>query len=227
MRKVENIGYYKNKLIRLFEEYNECYDQEYVNFAEKQKKDLFNLSIRPGFNNSSLSMESIITTSTDIDFGNELNFRFGIEAEFILPFNNNKWAIIIEPTYQYFKSEKELKYKNIRDEIVTYEVGKVEYTSIEVPFGVRHYFFLNDNSKIFINGSVVLDFSRNSDINFKYARDLEIGTESILAFGLGYKYNDKFGIELRYHTSRNILSNYSNWYSNYDTVSAIFGFSFF
>ena len=215
--KVENLEYKKNDLVDFFVEYNKCNNQEYINFEEKQKKDLFNLNIRPGFNSSKLSIQNGVSSLRDTDFNNELGFRFGIEAEFIIPFNKNKWAVIIEPTYQYFKSEKELTNRDV----------KADYKSIELPIGVRHYFFLNKNSKIFINGSFVIDFSGNSVIDFSSGTDLEIKTRNNLAFGLGYKYNDKYSLELRYQTTREILSNYLAWSSDYNTLSVIFGYSIF
>ena len=44
----------------------------------------------------------------------------GIEAEFVLPFNNNnKWSIIAEPTYQYFKADKEVFTSTILGEKVS------------------------------------------------------------------------------------------------------------
>jgi len=218
MDKAMNIAYNKDELVSFFVEFNECGSQAFVNFEEKQKMDLFNLNIRPGFNNSSLSIQNNLSNISDTDFDNKLGFRFGIEAEFLMPFNKNKWAILIEPTYQYFKSEQELATQNV----------KVDYKSIEIPVGIRHYFFLNENSKIFINGSLIFDFSSNSVIDFELASDLEISTENNLAFGLGYKHNDRYSLELRYQTSREVLSNnYISWSSNYDTLSVIFGYSLF
>jgi hypothetical protein len=63
----------------------------------------------------------------------------------------------MEPTYHYFKSETEIPIDKV----------KVNYTSIEIPIGVRHYFFLNENSKVFINGSFIVDISFNSIIEFE------------------------------------------------------------
>jgi len=215
--KVENLEYEKDELVHFFVAYNKCNNQEYINFEEKQKKDLkglFNLNIRPGINNSSLS---IYNGFSGIDFDKELGFRVGIEAEFILPFNKNKWAIIIEPTYQYYKSEK----------VKTTQIVKADYKSIEFPIGIRHYYFFNKNSKIFINGSLIFDFSINSVIDFPYRKNLEVKPSPNLAFGLGYKYNDKYSLEIRYQTSREILDNYVTWSSGYKTVSIIFGYSIF
>ena len=215
---IKNIAYKKNELIDFFVEYNKCNNQEFVNYEEKQKKDLFNLNIRPGVNNSSLSLQqSTFLSSRNIDFGSELSFRLGIEAEFIMPFNKNKWAVLIEPTYQYFKSEKEVASRKV----------KADYKSIEIPVGVRHYFFLNSNSKIFINGSFIFDLSQNSKIEFDPGSDLEIKTRNNLAFGLGYKHNDTYSLEFRYQTNREIISEYVYWNSKYNTVSVIFGYSLF
>jgi len=213
-----SLKYKKADLIDYFAKYNECNNSTYINYQEKQKKDLFNLSFRPGVNISTLSIQNSLSNSRNTDFGNELAFRFGIEAEFIMPFNKNKWAIIVEPTYQYFKSEKELTNQNV----------KAEYTSTELPIGVRHYFFLNENSKFFINGSFIIDLnSNNSKIIFESGTDLKIKTRNNLAFGLGYKHNDRYSLELRYQTSREILNDFVFWFSDYQTFSVIFGYSIF
>ena len=217
MKKVKNLDYQKDDLIDFFVAYNESDTQKYINYEKGEKKDLFNLSIRAGLNNSSLSIQNARPSSRDTDFDNELALRFGIEAEFILPFNKNKWAFIVEPTYQYFKSEKEL----------ATQTAKIEYTSIELPIGIRHYFFLNDESKIFINGSFIIDFSKKSEIDFSAGTNLEIETRNNVAFGVGYKYNDKYSLELRYLTTREILGSYQAWISDYKTISVIFGYSIF
>lgn len=215
--KVENLDYQMNDLIDFFVEYNECVSEKYINYEKKQKRDLFNLNVRGGFNSSSLSILNSVSISRDTDFGNEFGFRFGIEAELIMPFNKNKWSLIIEPTYQYFKSEKEISNQSV----------KADYKSIEFPIGIRHYFFLNENSKIFINGSFIIDLSNNSIIDFSSGTDLEIDTTTNLAFGIGYKHNNKYSLELRYHTRREILNSYNFWSSDYNTLSVIFGYSLF
>ncbi len=214
----KSLEYKKNDLINYFVKYNECNNVAYKNYEEKQHRDLFNLNLRPGFNISTLSIQNSISNSRDTDFGSELAFRFGIEAEFIMPFNKNKWALIIEPTYQYFKSETEISTQNV----------EVDYKSIELPLGIRHYLFLNENSKFFVNGSFVFDLiNNNSIINFESGTNLEIKTRTNLAFGLGYKYNDRYSLELRYQTSREVLSDFLFWSSDYQTFSVIFGYSIF
>ncbi|MBN2636281.1 MAG: PorT family protein [Prolixibacteraceae bacterium] len=226
---IENLRYSNKDLEKLFIKYNECTGSDYINCNPEQKKDLFNLTFRPGLNYSSLEMQNSTTGSKKIDFGNKLGIRFGIEAEFILPYNKNKWAIIIEPTYQYFKSEQAKEISTVSDENL---ITKVDYKSIELPIGLRHYFFLNDNSRLFTNISYVLDFSNNSSIKFlsnddSMVSELKIKSRRNLALGMGYKYKDRYSLEMRYSTNGNILGDYLYWNSDYRTISIIIGYSLF
>jgi hypothetical protein len=229
MNEIERIGYNERDLCRFFVRYNECDNSQYVNFEAKQKKDLFNLTIRPGINISSLSIQNSIAAPRDTDFSTSYNFRFGVEAEFILPFNKNKWSLIIEPTYQYFKSEITTKTSNVPGGMLT---ANVDYKSIELPFGIRHYFFLKNGFKIFTNASYIIDFSSKSSIPFIRSNgselsSLDVKSRNNLAIGIGCKHKDKYSLEMRYQTNRNILDGYTYWNSDYKTVSVIFGYSFF
>ena len=227
--KIENIDYKKNDLVRFFTEYSECHNNELINFEPKQKRDLFNFTIRPRINSSSLTIQNSASNSRDTDFENNIGFGFGLEAEFILPFNKNKWAIAIEPTYQSFKSEKTTNVNYVSGGVL---IANVDYSSIEFPVGLRHYFFLNNNSKFFINASYIFDLSSKSSIEFtrndgSNLNSLEIETRNNLAMGIGYKQNDRYSLEIRYQTNREILGNYSFWSSEYKTFSIIVGYSLF
>lgn len=227
---LEPITYYKRDLEKIFITYNECRGLKPINYEPKQKKDLFNLTIRPGLNYSSLEIQKlIIGDSKHTDFGSNIGIRIGIETEFILPFNKNKWGIIIEPTYQYYKSEQTEIINSITG---VYVISKVDYKSIEVPVGLRHYFYLNDKSKLFTNISYVFDFPNNSSIVFLRngslkLLELNIKSRTNLAFGIGYKFKDRYSLEMRYNTDRNIISEYIAWNSQYNSFNVIFGFSIF
>jgi hypothetical protein len=214
MDDLKNIDYEKKALLKFFKKYNSCNNSEFVNFEEKVKSDFFNLNIRPGINSSSLFMNNTTFSSRSADYGNELAFRIGLEFEFIMGFNKNKWAVIIEPTYQYFKAEDKSN-TNMSN-------TNADYKSIEFPFGVRHYLFLNDNSKFFINGSFIYDINLNSKV-----RNLDTKSNANLAIGIGYNYNKTYSVEFRYHTNRDILTDYIVWTSDYKTISLIFGYTLF
>lgn len=224
---VQKLNYTKKDLIKYFVEVNSCDQQEYVNFEEKQERDVFNLTIRPRVNSSSLTIENSFFKKNE--FENKINFGLGVEAEFILPFNKNKWAIAIEPTYQSYNAEARTEVSKVAGGEL---IASVDYSSIEMPVGLRHYFFLNDNSKMFINASYIFDFSSNSYIELvrndgSYINSLEIKTNNNFAMGVGFKQNDRYSLELRYHAGREVLANYLYWNSEFKSISLIFGYSLF
>ena len=84
---LENLGYYKKSLKNIFTKYNTCANSNFKDYDKKPKKDLFNLTIRPGLNRSSLNVNNVreFRTEQNIDFGTKTSFRFGIELEAVLP----------------------------------------------------------------------------------------------------------------------------------------------
>ncbi len=223
LSKAEKLEYKSASLRRFFDAYNSCINPEYVEYEAKEKRDWFNLNIRPGVNFTSFSLDFVDTDRTyTFDFGSQTNFRFGLEAEFILGFNKNKWAIIIEPTFQQsFKSNAEL---DSGVEIITFQV---DYNSFDVPFGLRYYIFLTNKSKFFVNALFCYNIDLDSSIENSTPIDLYLSSGANLCLGLGYKYNDKFSVEGRYFTNRQIVNSFISWPSDYRTISLILGYSLF
>lgn len=214
--------YNQNDFSKLFTKYNSCSNNQTINYKEKRNnKDAFNLSITPGIVFSSLDLVSPYNKDNYVDFGSKTLFRIGVELEYVLPFNRNKWALFAEPNFQYFKDEKTIEiYEQTRER-------SIDYKNIQIPLGIRHYFFLNDNSKIFLNGALAVNVPIKSDIKFSNdpnASKIAIGAPIIL--GAGYKYNNKFGIELRY-SKQTLLRNYISMESNYSNFSVILGYNLF
>lgn len=213
----ENTDYVANDLIKFFAKYNSCKTPNTVNVTKKQSKEWLHVTIRPGLNWSSLTITNDQSDVNNADFGSKLGFRLGSEFEFILPYNKGKWAILVEPTYQYFNAKVEL----------TAQTVSVNYKSIELPLGVRHYFFIKESeSKIFINASYVLDFDINSKVDYETRPDLDIKTSTItnLTFGIGYSIKSRYSTEIRYGLNRNILGDYTFWGSEFNTLSFILGY---
>ncbi|WP_343486980.1 tRNA modification GTPase [Allomuricauda sp. d1] len=225
----ENVGrldYSSKDLTEIFIKFNECQKENYIVFKDNTKKDWFNLSLRPGIQQASLSIRNNNTAARNIGFGSQLGLRIGVEFEFLLPFNKNKWAIVFEPTYQSYEAERTLRNiptgtVPIDDEVV------VDYSSLELPVGVRHYLFLTEKSKLFLDASLVFDADFGSMVDFERFSDLEVVGSNNILFGFGYKYSNRYSAQFRYGTSRNILATQSAWDSDYETVSLIFGYTIF
>lgn len=152
---VTNLNYNQKDIAAFFEKVGGGENK----FADyKSKHSLYNLSVRFGLINSNLALRNYDVPSWDYQFNNNLNFKFGVENELIMPFKKGKWSVIIEPTFQYLKLKESVN-QNSSDNVKTVEVN---YKSIEIPISVRHYFFLNDKSKLFINAGALGDFNINS-----------------------------------------------------------------
>jgi hypothetical protein len=217
MPEIKNTDYARKALIRLFQKFNECDNAGFVRYNNKSGYDFFNLTLRPGLNFTTLSIGNSNILNKEMKFETRPGFQFGIETEFILPFNKNKWAIIAEPGFLYYKGEGSTQSAN----------AELNYHSFELPVGLRHYFFFGKNSSVFINGSAVFNYAFNSDIEYNTYQGLEINTNLSAAFGLGYKFKNRFSMEFRAGIMRNLLVNYYFWFTDYNCYSFIFGYTIF
>ena len=229
---IEKIEYRKEALIDFFKIYNSCSGVEAKDYDQKPKQDLINLNIRPRIQNIGLSIQNASITGNEIIFDKKTSFSLGIEFEMILPINKNKWAIAIEPTFQTYSSDR--KINNPNSFLNAYNI-QIKYSSIDLPLSIRHYMYLNNNSKFFVNLSLSKDFLFNSEINFISTTGVqsvifnatELKSSLNTAFGVGYKFKDKFIAELRLHSKRQILINNGSWESNLSSTSLIFGYTLF
>lgn len=220
-----NLDYKSQDLINFMTIYNTCMNELSYTHKKKVREKVFNITIRPGINLSNAKISSTRNSFTSFDFGEQTTFRFGVEFEYILPFNNNKWSLILEPTYQHYKSEKtfDRSPSPVTEILIT---SKIDYSSIEMPFGVRHYSYLSSKSNLFLNASVILDLPTTSETEHL---DNRFEGESNINFGLGfgYNYHKKFSIEARLQTQRELLDKETAFNLKYTTMSIIFGYTIF
>lgn len=225
---VESLKYELKDLEKLIFKYNQCQNSVSQSFNKKEKRDLFNLALRPGVDFNNLNIYLPKPDHKNVDFGKQTNFRIGLEAEYILPYHKDKWSIIAEPTYQSFKTEKTYANQKVSGGSLT---AKVDYSSIELPIGIRHTFFLNESSKIFLNAQYILNFDLSPSLKY-YRADgsdfdhLDMKSGKNFAFGAGFKFQEKYILELRYQTTRFVLDRYYNWNADYKTMSVIIGYNF-
>jgi hypothetical protein len=216
---VENIQYSESALKNYFTKYNDCNDIVSKVYKPKGIKNPFRLKINSGFTVTSASFSVTDMPYKNTEFDKEIDYRVGIELEYILPVNKNKWRIVLEPSYQHYSSKSENFLGN----------AEIEYRSLEFPVGLRYYAFINDNLNLFANALYVV----NSGINFNsaitfdypYAQPIIIDTKSCLAFGIGINYK-RLSSEVRFNTNRNIVGRYM-YHSDYLVSSFIIGYRIF
>lgn len=232
LNRVEKLNYNSGDLIRYFNLYNTCADSSFQPAQREKGKPEFNFNLKGGIDVASLSVErGLNAKGTEI---NGIGYRAGFEFEYILPFNKNKWGIHLEPNYRYFASQAEVARNYTSANL------DVTYSSLEIGVGAKHYMFLNSRSKFFITASYVADIKINSRIIFLDTglnMDPELTSFDFrgnLVLGLGYNFEKKYIIELKYGFPRE-LNGYRlipesyllDWRSNYSYLSVMVGYSLF
>ena len=211
------VEYKEDNLVDFFIGDNDCKNAPFHHYEKLSDNLSLNLNIRPGIN----SVYTRVATNFDVperyEFDRGNHFRIGAELEIIERANRKKWAIILEPTYQIYKATSN----------TTEDFATIDYMSLEIPFGLRHYFHLSDKSKIFIDLNITLfDLSADSYIRFPVStRDLTLLTGGNLGCGVGYKFNDRFSLQVRTHSGRSIIAIAEFVSSRYSHSSLIFGYT--
>ena len=105
INKIQNLKYNRDDLVKIFTAYDECHNNNVKKFERKEKRDLFNLSFRPRFNKSSLSINNTFSDFT-ISGIEGTGFGFGIEADYLF-MADRVGATLNNPN---LKSEKTVDY---------------------------------------------------------------------------------------------------------------------
>ncbi|MCU0437063.1 MAG: tRNA modification GTPase [Raineya sp.] len=216
---IKLLDYATKPLISLFIKYNNCENTQINNYFQEKKMKFF-FEVKTQIRYSKLSIKDELANLV-VNFGNKLTASVGFSSEIVLPFNKDRWSIIVEPSFQYFSSVV----KNVNDRSYFRPIDiAVNYKSIEIPIGLKHYFHFNKKSKLFLNALYVLDFQLKSKVDFSYYRpDLIVTSGNNFVLGTGFFYN-RYSIEARYHFQRQVLSRYMTWNSKYETISVILGY---
>jgi len=219
---ISRVDYTTKDLIKHFIKDNACRQVNYTHYEAKGNPISFNLALRPGLNVANLETVNERTSIRDSKFQNETTFRIGLEAEFRLPFKKQKWSLTIEPHYETYKSEN---YKAGESGPRTDFINKVDYQTLNLPAAIRYYSYLDQHSSLFYNAGFQFNFNLDSTISFARGDGVEtiydIKAGQNLFLGIGYKYKNKYGIEFRFNTTRDLLVNYISTGSNFKSFSVI------
>jgi hypothetical protein len=227
MNSIKAIGYNEKDLTAYLREYNGDSGTSTSPLVQTKRKAYFNLKLSPGLNISSVSMSTVVDVTNvafKTDFSSNPGFRLGLESELILPFNNYHWGILFEPTFQAYNSEAEGKHG----------LSTISYSAIEFPIGLRYYFPVNDNTRLFLNGFVIPAFAINLNSKIEYhtffsnmtdVKTVDVASSGSAALGGGVEHN-RFSLETRYYTSRNLFSGQPSESANYSRFSVVLGYKF-
>jgi len=216
---VENLRYNASALVKYFLKYNACYGGSVQNEKEADKKTAFNLKLAAGVNISSMNLK-YPPSSVDLNFDQAVTPRVGLELEVVMPFNRNKFSLLLEPTYQYYQASQSFTLQTS-----TYEVD-VDYSYVDLPLGIRYYSFLTENTKLFVNAHYVFTLPVENTVDIKTYRTIEIGSLTTLGLGLGFEVN-RFSAEVRYYLADDLTYRDPDWTSKFNRLGILAGYKFY
>lgn len=204
-----SVRYDAESLTRYVIAYNSCVNATYTEYYSKNPKVGFHVNIRPGVDFTTLVMkDNTYGYTKNYSYGSETSFRLGAEAEVVLPFNRNKWAIVFEPEYRSYKS------------VSGGDQYLIDYKAVQILLGGRYFMFLSPASKFYLSAELFGNFKVNSTVRYDYNfLDLQSRFGEILS--AGFRFKDRFGVELEYQFPADILANYNLLRTNMTTTSLI------
>ncbi|TDP60189.1 outer membrane protein with beta-barrel domain [Flavobacterium dankookense] len=218
---IRKLEYKKNALVNFFINYNKHTNSDYTIFTSKETTIKFNFNVLAGLNftNGSFTMSGLYIApgssggeiqlkDADLVSKNKINIVLGFEIEALLPFNKNRWAIFVSPNYQQSKYELSKGNVNPIGQFGTAFLNST-YSYIDIPLGVRRYFDLNANSKLFLDGALNLTILTSIEEKRSFINNYgnlssfndELKSKSFSAaarIGLGYNYENKYSLSLNY-----------------------------
>lgn len=229
--KFQKLDYNQGDLIRYFYLYNSCADSSFRPAQRERGTSEFNFNIKGGGDIATLSVERGMNAKGLEMSG--IGYRAGLELEYILPFNKNKCGVHFEPNYKHFSSQAEVT-ESFRADL------EVDYSSLELGVGAKHYMFLNSRSKLFLTASYLIDVPVNSRVIFLGSNRnqdpelTDLDSKANIVLGLGYKYGDKYIVEIKNGLPRNVYcfrvvpeNYYLDWRTDYSYLTIMLGYSIF
>ena len=130
-----------------------------------------------------------------IDFTNKTTHSFGLEIEYLIPFNQYQLSLFMESNYQYFSGTH---INNDNNKVTT-----VDYKAIEMPIGLNYYVVFNSNSRLFFRAAVIPNIVLDdSYITFSTHKEkLDSPVNAYIGIGFNYK---RLSIDYRYYTTQNL-----------------------
>ena len=181
------------KVTRFFIDYNECAGVQTKSYIKKRKWTVSMLGHGDLRYTNTRFVRSQNRTITQ--FKNKLAYSLGLSIEFISPFKNRKWALVLDPTIGFLEANN--------DEELLVDQMNLSYSSFELPLGFRYFMFLSDNNRLFLNGFVIYDVPFNSSFT---PSSFEVANSISFAFGMGYEWKKRISAELRFLPRRNIIN---------------------
>ncbi len=213
---IEKLKYQTAKLIGFFQLYNKCKGASFTDYMSKPKRKVFSLTPRVGYRNANLDTKIHTFENRYFETGGINTMRYSLEVEYALNISKQNLTILAEPTYQYFKYEQELESNYVT----------VDFKAIEMQIGMRYYFNMMKNTRLFLNGGFLFEIELGSEMVYRNSSNFGMGNSLGFAGGVGFKFQN-LSLEFRQQSSRDLLASTANAEGKFICSSLILGYTLF
>lgn len=210
------LGYNEKELIEVFSEYNTCKNSGFTVYKESAESQKVEFKFTPfaGMNFSNLKYELVGTNFSPS--GSTTGINLGIETAIVLPYNNKSYELFLAIGLDKIDDISSRSYPSGTSSVI-FENYIFNSTLINFNLGPRYNYYINQKNKIFFDASVGLSIPQEDVVFENYTETTTGGvfyttqgegrrysTRSAMFFtaGIGYCFNNKLGIALRYSTPK-------------------------
>jgi len=220
----ERLSYTKKELVRYFEDYYKCNNSAYATYSTQIKKGILLFKPAVSLNTIELGIHDPIDTAPKVYFDKVNSVGFGVEAEYVFPYNRYKWGVFAEANYLAYKTDNVI-IGNEMDPLL-YTGYAIDYMSVEFPIGLTYYMNLDKNNRLFVKAAYVpYIILSESYIAFSNSYREEFSASSHLFFGFGYNFRN-IALEFKYYTPTNVTQNIYKRGSDLNQISFKLSYAF-
>jgi len=210
---IRRLSYNLRVLRNFFIRYNQYQENNYSIFNKDQQQARFTVMPNVGMEYAAIDVSNR-TAGMRGAFPGKVLPRVGLELEYIIPYFKNQWSLFTNPSFVSY-----------RGSINTFPAMEIQYNSIDIPVGLRKYFFMRNHSAVHINVFTAFNFDIDSHLK---TINTSIETGSSMNFGgaVGYTWKGRYVAEFKYNLPKNITTDYLFWNTQYQSTSLTFGYRF-
>lgn len=215
---VNELEYQAKDLIRFFETYNRCMGQGSLTYPKQvPASGRAHYTLKAGLRPVQLQYRHLTYTFRDLDFPDQLLYSLGLEFEYFFTAGNNKFSLLLEPTFFYLETSGETEPGRYQ------RVTTVRYHPLEIPGQLRYSFFLENQSRLYLNAGFIYSLNLGSSFATDDGREpIEINTGMDVTAGLGFRFRESWSVEYRFLTQRNLMNWNKGQYLHFDNFHSIF-----
>lgn len=204
-----NVKYNDKELVHIFETYNECKNATFKSYNGEDNKSKLNLIAFVGYGFTSYKSEASKGYSNE----NYTNPIFGAEFSVVLPHNNYRYEIFSRLYFDKINVENSFSREVAGFSTTNVLVESIisDFNAVNIILGGRYNFFMNENNnKLFLDAGFGINFisgkityaqvlkSNSGEILKEDYKDLVTKNALLLNLGVGYAFNKRFALDLRY-----------------------------